>query len=314
MKYYWKDILDQDQQWKALELTVEGLTAPTMQLLSGSNWKMKLVCEDKPVMWGLISRDFCDIGLVRTFEEDSRLIKNINSEEVEKRKGLSTEERLKSWSRYFAEEMVQADKHFFYDSIWLFEGYKDFASPPNYGTTIAAEDDFDPFTYACWDRELLYSRKVDEYSGRLKWWRKKAIEGSLPPVFAWYIPSLGGYWIIDGNYRLRAAILEKKDIPVVLAYSGEYKEAIMNPDYQRGILHSLEKASLSKTPPSEQTQESMNRHLMQAFDDRPYFQQKTVARVKIKSNEEWLSEVTEYLTVISYSEKEKYIQCLENEL
>ncbi|MDM1398614.1 hypothetical protein HX049_15815 [Myroides odoratimimus] len=312
MKYYWKDITDEHQQWKALELTVEGLTPPTMQLLSGSNWKMKLVCEDKPVMWGLISRDFCDIGLVRTFEEESRLIKNINSQEVEKRKELSTEERLKSWSRYFAEEMVSSDKHFFYDSIWLFEGYKDFASPPNYGTTVAAEDDFDAFTYASWDRELLYSRQVDEYSGRLKWWRKKAIEGTLPPIFAWYIPSLGGYWIIDGNYRLRAAILEKKEIPVVLAYSGEYKEAIMNPDYQRGILHSLAKSE--GKPVSPQTAASMNQHLAQAFDDRPYFQQKTVARVKIKSNEEWLSEVTEYLESIDYPEREKYIQQLKDEL
>lgn len=312
MKYYWKDIVTDKHQWKALELTVKGVTKPTMQLFSGAHCKMKLVSDNKPVMWGLISKDFCDIGLVRTFEEDSRLIKDINSHEVEKRKELSSEESLKSWSRYFAEEMVEADKHFFYDSIWLFEGHKDFASPPNYGTTIAAEDDFDPFTYASWDRELLYSRRVDEHSGRLKWWRKKAIEGTLPPVFAWYIPSLGGYWLIDGNYRLRAAILEKKDIPVILVYSGEYREAIMNPDFQKGILLSLAKTEDKAV--STKTTESMSQHLVTAFDNRPYFHSKAVAKVRIKSNEEWLSEVTAYLELIDYPEREKYIQQLENEL
>lgn len=240
MKYYWKDIVNKNDQWEALELTVEEVTSPALQLQTGSNWKMTLVYEDKPLLWSIISKDFYEVGLVRTFEEESRVVGAISSQEVEKRKKLSTEEYLKSWSRYFAEQMVQSDKHFFRDSTWLFEGYRDFIKAPNYGSTYA---DFTPFLIHQWDRELLYSRKVDDYSGRLKWWRKKAVEGALPPVFVWFIPSLGGYWIIDGNYRLRAAILEQTSIPVVIVYSGEYREVVMNTDFQRGILHSIAKAN-----------------------------------------------------------------------
>jgi hypothetical protein len=51
--------------------------------------------------------------------------------------------------------------------------------------------------------------------GRLKWWRKVARENGLPPVLAWYVNVLEKHLVLDGHVRLRAAVDEGIDVPIV---------------------------------------------------------------------------------------------------
>ncbi|MTG98929.1 ParB/Srx family N-terminal domain-containing protein [Myroides albus] len=313
MKYYWKDIVDDNQQWKALELTVEGLTKPTMQLLSGHNLKTKLVYNQIPLFWAK-NKQYYYVDIIRTFSNDSRLLGSITSQDIEQRKDLNNANYFKSWIVYFIERMLATNTHFFNNSLWQFKGYSKFISHSCYCESIVKSSSFSIYDKVYWGNDLIYSRQVDEYSGRFKWWRKKAIEGTLPPVFAWYIPSLGGYWIIDGNYRLRAAILEKKEISVVLAYSGEYRETVVYEEFQKEILSTFDIIKKNKGEVSYSTALALNQRLAEAFDDRPYFKNQTFARANIKSDQSWLDEIDNYLKSINYSEREELIEQFRDEL
>lgn len=299
MKYYWKDIYNDHEIWQALELSIEGLTIPKLQLLSGSKWKTKLVYQDLPLFWAK-NKNYYYVDLIRTFKENSRLIGHITSHDIEYRQNIKTAEYFKSWSLFFIEKMIKENNHFFNHSLWHFKGLYKFVANANYYQPITGSSTFEVYEKLKWANDLIYSRRVDEYSGRLKWWRKKAIEGSLPPIFAWYIPSLGGYWIIDGNYRLRAAILEKKDIPVVLTYSGKYCEPIPNNKLQQEIFLTLDKIKKYKGQISESTKIAFNQSLIEAYDNRPYFKLQTSARATITSDHIWLNEINDYLKSIDY--------------
>ncbi|MDH8458054.1 ParB/Srx family N-terminal domain-containing protein, partial [Klebsiella pneumoniae] len=74
-----------------------------------------------------------------------------------------------------------------------------------------------------WGGSLLLGRyPIQPDAGRLKWWRKKCREGALPPVLVWYIAGLGSFVILDGHYRLQAAIAE--EIPLSFLVLSELQE------------------------------------------------------------------------------------------
>lgn len=51
--------------------------------------------------------------------------------------------------------------------------------------------------------------------GRLKWWRKVARAGELPPVLLWYVEVLEKHVVLDGHVRLEAALHEDVQVRVV---------------------------------------------------------------------------------------------------
>ncbi|WP_010251543.1 ParB/Srx family N-terminal domain-containing protein [Myroides injenensis] len=314
MKYYWKDLQNDNDLFTGIELHIEQATTASMQLLTGVFGTMKLMVNNQTAFWGVISNDYCEIAVIRTFEEDSRLLPVITSPEIESRKELDKHVALQSWTRYFIEKLINNDKHFFYNGIWHFDVYGDLNQRAYYKTRELEKQDFDALYYADWNRDIMFSRKVDLHSGRLKWWRKKASEGILPPILTWFIPSLGEYWIIDGNYRLQAALLEQTEIPVIVAYSGEYKQAFMNPAFQKGMLQAIDKAYKNINKLSPISFNGLNQQLMHAFDNRPFFQQKTFAKAKIQSPQQWLEEVSNYLNSIDYPTASLVIERLKKEL
>lgn len=314
MKYFWKGLHDDNNIYKELELNIQQASPASMQLLTGIRGTMKLITREQVAFWGAISNDYCDIAVIRTFEEDTRLLPMITSSEIESKKELNKQAALQSWTRYFIEKMIKTDKHFFYNGIWHFDTYSDLNQREYHSTRKSTIEDFDTLYYADWNRNVVFSRKVDLHSGRLKWWRKKAIEGTLPPILTWFIPSLGEYWIIDGNYRLQAALLEQTEIPVIVAYSGEYKQAFMNPAFQKGMLQAIEKAFKNIDKLSTDSFNGLNQQLIHAFDNRPFFQQKTFAKAKIQSPQQWLEEVHNYLISIDYPNTPIAIESLQKEL
>jgi hypothetical protein len=70
--------------------------------------------------------------------------------------------------------------------------------------------------HASFDSRTIYAflvrRMSPETSGRVKWWRKKAREGLLPPVLLWRFSGLDSYVVLDGHDRLLAAALEDQPI------------------------------------------------------------------------------------------------------
>ena len=63
---------------------------------------------------------------------------------------------------------------------------------------------------------LLGLRREQQLSpSRLKVWRKRARDGTLPPVLALRISPLCAYVVLDGHHRWRAALDEQFPVPVL---------------------------------------------------------------------------------------------------
>jgi len=79
----------------------------------------------------------------------------------------------------------------------------------------------EPF-YFRWDNgphDILLTRELSPADdGRVKMWRKRAREGSLPPLLVWWCSGLFAHVLLDGHDRVHAARLEnvKPDV-IVLA-------------------------------------------------------------------------------------------------
>jgi hypothetical protein len=51
--------------------------------------------------------------------------------------------------------------------------------------------------------------------GRVKAYRKRIHDGSLPPVLLWWVSGLVGYVVVDGHDRLAASLAEGRDPPML---------------------------------------------------------------------------------------------------
>lgn len=80
-----------------------------------------------------------------------------------------------------------------------------------------------------WGGYVLLARyPVEKNTGRVKWWRKKCREGTLPLILVWFIAGLGAFVILDGHDRLQAALAE--GVPPSFLVLSELSEQIHTPD------------------------------------------------------------------------------------
>lgn len=143
-----------------------------------------------------------------------------------------------------------------------------------------------------WGGNLLLGRyAVKINTGRLKWWRKKCREGTLPPVLVWYVAGLVSFVILDGHYRLQAAIEE--GIPPLSLVLSELNERTLPPapEHQERILRALEQQQ--RTNP-ECSVEGVNQTLINLYDTR-YLYASTHSRAVLGKGESWVQDVKAYL-------------------
>jgi hypothetical protein len=149
------------------------------------------------------------------------------------------------------------------------------------------------------DSNLLPLREVRDDDGRVKWWRKMAREGCLPPVLALFLRCLDSSVIIDGHCRLRAALLEGMAPDIIVISSTQSVEITPDPAEQERVFHSLEKAR--RIQGALFPVEKLNEILVRVFDDRPILKITTRAHARL-TEAHWLDEVRTYLNEIGRSE------------
>ena len=169
-------------------------------------------------------------------------------------RGLRGEARYKAWSRYFVEALraspgscLEAGRWLLRLSLaeqapawqppqshdsrervlerWRYRSVGRDALLPDwrfYSLEKVLDDDWVQWL-DWWGRDndaLIALRRVEDDEGRVKWWRKKAREGELPPVLALRLNCLDACVILDGHCRLRAGLLENvaPEILVLCAY------------------------------------------------------------------------------------------------
>ncbi|MCU5771133.1 hypothetical protein N5923_02785 [Erwiniaceae bacterium BAC15a-03b] len=326
-RYWWKDLLDRNHSWQGLELhSPPGPDAgATIEMRSGHHGRMTLSVREMPLFWASMLNDHSGVWLV--FNEDHpdqhALLPPVTSQQLESIQRGGAQAWTAEWCRYFARQLFTSPtpllparrcllrpmspvapatpySHQQQRPIerWRFQAP---ASAGNMGCdwTLYGED-FPDLTAPqrvllvdwWWGGNLLLGRyPIQPETGRLKWWRKKSREGSLPPILVWHIAGLASYVILDGHYRLQAAMEE--GIPPQFIVLSELSERHFVPDaeHQARVQRALEVQQ--RNNPNYHI-DSANQTLINLYDTRDLYAS-THSRAVLGDGESWAKEVKDYL-------------------
>lgn len=334
---FWHDLEDLQAAWAALRFIVKAdcPRRPDLYLRTGTNARMTLVLNDYPLFWATLTEGHYGAWLVQNAmapRDSSALIPAIASAQVERFSGLSAVESIKGWCRYFVKCLDASG--FLYSGEWLAQAlmpnvqnkdiggrldtpHWNFAMPTNEasrlpdwrlsGATLVKGIEAGPVQWIDFsaDREaLILLHDVDPQAGRLKWWRKKASEGTLPPILLWYVAGIGALVVVDGHYRLRAAIMENSAPRFVVICASQTQAIAHCADVQQRVL-----ASLTRQIPRKPARDiaTINRVVIDAFDDRPFRHALTHAWASLRSERDWNDEVGHRLRQIGKSKLQQKI-------
>jgi hypothetical protein len=125
---------------------------------------------------------------------------------------------------------------------------------------------------------LLRMRKPSpKDAGRVKAWRKRARDGSLPPALVLFVTGLDMFLLLDGHDRLRAAMLENAPIGFLCLWYVRTHPRRPDEARQAAILHEIERRKNRAGGREPLPVAQANELLVNAFDDRPWTWPKTRA-------------------------------------
>jgi len=144
-------------------------------------------------------------------------------------------------------------------------------------------------------------------SGRVKFWRKKVKEGTLPPIVLLHLSQLSNAIIIDGHSRLKASILENVPPKLIILYPTIEQE--IKPDQIQADKRAEALLKQYGTNPNLKI-EQMNQLLISFYDDRPWLVRRTTAKFN-KDENQWNHEVKALIDELKLSDE---IEKIENEI
>lgn len=144
-------------------------------------------------------------------------------------------------------------------------------------------------------------------SGRVKFWRKKVKEKTLPPIVLMHLSQLSNSIIIDGHSRLMASILENVPPKLIILYPTIDQE--IKPNLKQADKRAKALVKQYETNPNLKL-EQMNQLLISFYDDRPWLVRRTTAKFN-KDENQWNIEVKKLIEHLNLSEE---IDRIENEM
>ncbi|MFP1858990.1 hypothetical protein [Lonsdalea quercina] len=326
-KMWWRDIDDREGVWQGLALESPPGQRPAgeLQLRVGAQGRAQGVCGDETLFWAVIAPNGAAASVLcpRRDIRQRSLLPPIRSADVMRAEALQTPAvRQAFWCRFFAERLLSSSPALTNSGQWLLRPMPyvapaaprvaqpqpinawRFISPQAAGDYCPRWDLFGEdipdltasdvvFLIDRWweSTQLLPLSVVDPTSSRVKWWRKKAREGALPPILLWFVSGLGAYVILDGHSRLQAARDEGVP-PLFIVLSGLYHQRWKPDTEQRQrVVDALERQQRSNPALN---QDAINQTLINAYDDRGALAGVTYSRVA-SLGDAWQREVKAYL-------------------
>ncbi|WP_304163861.1 hypothetical protein [Lonsdalea britannica] len=333
-KVWWRDIDDRDGVWQGLALESPSGQRPSgkLQLLVGAQGRAQAICGDDTLFWAVMAMHGAEASVLcpRKDIRQQSLLSPIRSADVMRAGAVhSPTARQAGWCRFFAERLLSSPQPLLNNGQWLLRPMPyvlpaaprttqpqpinawRFHAPQSAGEYCPRWDlfgeDIPDLTASdsvflidrWWDStQLLPLSVVDPASSRVKWWRKKAREGALPPILLWFVSGLGAYVILDGHSRLQAARDEGVP-PLFIVLSGLYHQR-WKPDVaqRQRVVDALARQQQSNP---KLNQDAINQTLINAYDDRGALAGTTYSRVT-SLDERWQREVKAYLCRYSLTE------------
>lgn len=286
MRLYYQDNLDDAQVWQGIWLTVKTSQKPRLQLNSAQGRRARLSAGNQTLFWAQIADGYYDVNLYRTLPKsaDVNLLTHITSLEIEQRRNLPKEQKLKSWAKHYIEALQNNPLTCLYDGLWSmhYQTHNKRNVLPYFAPSIEQDSTFYKHHYVSvnWgfngsDRiiNLFAVPENLEEHGRIKWWRKIWREGQMPPILLWFISYLDAFVILDGHDRLQAALLEG-GVPDCFVLSSYTEQAhTCNAERQAALLRQIsiyEERMANKIEINPSAWAGLQSALIEAFDNRSH--------------------------------------------
>lgn len=325
--FWWKDLLDRNSTWQGLEVHshVDPAAIAVMDMRSGHHGRMALYSHNVPLFWASMLKDHSGIWLVFNADhpQSEGLLPAVTSRDIA---AICRSEPLvwtSEWCRYFARHLFAPALPLVPAGRWVLRpvfpvtptapyaldrrlpvDQWHFHSPASAGNIdvnwVFSGENFPnmamPERVTCvdwwWGGHLLLCRyPIQQDASRLKWWRKKCREGTLPPILVWYIAGFASFVILDGHYRLQAAMDE--GIPPQFLVLSELREQTFAPDHehQSRVWKALE---IQQSNNRDASVEGINQTLINMYDTRRLYAS-SHSRAVLGEGTSWALQVGDYL-------------------
>jgi hypothetical protein len=327
---YWSDI--DDGAWEGLTVTLDRHDLPahpqwTTDIVRPG--RVRITAGGAARWWARQSRDWASLALLRgaPMTRDDAVLRPITSDDLRAVTAApGTMAWWRYWSLWFVEAMVASGRSPLRPGLWWIAPVlcRDVASLAVLDrvrrratltarwdaahTTIEnalgpawTEDRWDEWWYNGGSGGLLPLRRASPRdSGRLKSWRKRAREGTLPPVLVHFIGALDMFVLLDGHDRYAAAVAEGVPVPWLHVAGLTLTPVRLDLVKQAAIVREVERL-VTVVPPVPTA--SINALYAGAFDDRPWPSRVCYGRLLAGGAPQWDLEVTRRLAELGLSDR-----------
>jgi hypothetical protein len=264
---------------------------------SAPGLRARLVLHDRVLLWLKFESKHYGVNVLKAPAKEAPMpwiaTDALSSSQIEAIRTKALDKQSAAWAQVFAEQLLASPHSMLYPGIWMLGTAR--PKPNQKRWTYNADFPFrhrlsrcvvwsldkvedtlrqNNHVYCDWfvspDYQIITLRDIDPYAGRIRWWRKKSREGSLPPVLLWYVSCLCSYVLIDGHDRLAASIAEGVAPEFVILHRVEAHEREPNVDAQAAITRSLEARALNPRKLALDDN-SLNDIVLAAYENRPWY-------------------------------------------
>ncbi|RVU41387.1 hypothetical protein EA187_18765 [Lujinxingia sediminis] len=214
---------------------------------------LRLVHHDRPLMWCTLDPRWEKSLILRAAPGDISIIEPIRAAEIRAVERAGAAEHPDSaWPKYFIRALQKSPASPLHPGTWWVRTLSGTNMPAElrlsshgmFGTIELPRFSLNEpgFTYnEAWEAQPVRTSVIglrtlkNPDDSRVKMWRKRARQGSLPPLLLLYVSSLGAYILLDGHDRLHAALLEGHLPSSVALFHLRYQSWPPNLAAQRGL-------------------------------------------------------------------------------
>lgn len=296
---YFQEHVDSQQKWLSTELCLTQQTTPFYQIYTGGAYKRFMLATSKfKCYWGQFLRsDYAYFAGIRLWRNDIDIspedmpIPIILSADIEQYKQKITSHYLLNhyqyWANFYAQQLLKSQRHFLHRGHWkiypLYFNGQEKNNPTslfNPISTTILDNIHHHAQYFNWngfpfEHAITLKNMPNPDNGRVKWWRKKIVENTCPPILFWWHQHIQSFVLVDGHARLCAYQLEHK-CPVALCITAiNYHHFDNNTPTQikerLNILSNLKKSLEKKEQKQEDIDiQAINQLLIKLYDDNSY--------------------------------------------
>lgn len=307
MGIFWKDKIDEFDQWNGLEVSVPQTYTSIFSLQSGGKLRFRLTDNKESLFWGCIDPDYYGYMFLRNSKLNSIkdvFIPPITSSDIQKSILDQQNKNSRYWAKYFIQALSKSQRSFLHEGKWMISeaDQKGVAQDSiSKGLFWYVKDIHQTFQLETLD-EVGWRVKGDTIlvplkdssqpeEGRLKWWRKQVKEGICPPIFVWYLNVLDAYVIIDGHMRLEACLLEDVKPKVLVLHEVSHSIHQIKEEEKNSLIKAVSSLNRNQNIDKKQEVDLVNRLLIRVYDNRPRIYPITKSLFQSNIEEDWIREV-----------------------